>query len=178
MGNRLETKNNNFTDKAKRMFSTGYDSLLFTSEGIENFRKRYNFQPTVEDETKSRELYAAAEIAGITANMVRHTKQELKNYFTVEEAILICKALNGFSLDREWSIKSKVYIEIESCIRHSYFRYEVDTKKLLEKISNLTEFQCFVVVVMTRDFFTLEGHRFTNEDVKRIFNIEIEPKQQ
>jgi hypothetical protein len=176
MVNRLETKNNNITDKANSMFSAGYGSLLFTSKGIENFRKRYDFKPTVEDETKSRELFAAAEIAGITANMVNHTKQELKNYFAVEEAILICECLNGFSFDREWSIKRKIYIEIESYIGHSYFRYEVDTKKLLGKISNLTEFQCFVVVVMVRDFFALEGNKVTDEDVKKIFNIEKESK--
>ena len=172
MGNRLETKNNNFIDKAKRMFSTGYDSLLFTSEGIENFRKRYNFQPTVEDETKSRELYAAAEIAGITANMVRHTKREIKDYFTVEEAILICRCLNGFYLDRELSIKTKVYIEIEDYLKYTPFREEVCAKELLRKISNLTEFQCFVVVIMVRDFFALEGNKVTDEYVKEIFNIE------
>jgi len=151
---------------------------LFSTEGLNNFRKRFDYKAELEDAEECRELYAAAEVAGITANMVNHTKQELKNYFTVEEAILICECLNGFSFDREWSIKSKIYIEIESYIRHSYFRYEVDTKKLLEKISNLTEFQCFVVVIMTCDFFSFEGNKVTDEDVKRIFNIETDPKQQ
>jgi hypothetical protein len=172
MGNILETKNNNIADKANSMFSTGYGSLLFTSKGIENFRKRYDFKPTVEDETKSRELFAAAEIAGITANMVRYTKLELKDYFTVDEAILICKALNGFSLDREMSIKRKVYIEIEDYFKYTPFREDVSAEELLRKISNLTEFQCFVVVVMVNDFFAHEGSKFTDEYVKEIFNIE------
>ena len=166
MENRLETKNNNIADKANSMFSTGYGSLLFTSKGIENFRKRYDFKPTVEDETKIRELFAAAEIAGITANMVRYTKLELKDYFTVDEAILICKALNGFSLDREMSIKTKVYVEIEDYFKYTPFR-EVCAKELLRKISNLTEFQCFVVVIMVRDFFALEGNKVTDEYVKK-----------
>ncbi|HOL22469.1 MAG TPA: hypothetical protein PLQ41_06415 [bacterium] len=171
MGNILETKNNNVADKASDMFSTGYGSLLFTSKGIENFRKRYDFKPTVEDEIKIRELFAAAEIAGITANMLRYTKLELKDYFTVDEAILICKALNGFSLDREISIKTKIYIEIEDYFKYTPFREDVCAEELLRKISNLTEFQCFVVAVMVNDFF---AHRseLTDEDVKEIFNIE------
>jgi len=176
MNNRIETQNDNSMDKAMRMFSTGFDSLLFTSEGIENFRKRYSFQPIVEDINESRELYAATEIAGITAVMVNHTKQELKDYFTVEEAILTCKGLNGFWLDRQWSIKSKIYIEIDSYIRHSNYRDKSIAKRLLKKIDNLTEFQCFVVVVMTRDFFSSEGSEFTDEDVKNIFNISTNEK--
>lgn len=170
--------NKDCKDKSIRMFSTGFDSLLFTSQGIENFNKRYNFKPSVQDITESRELYAATEIAGMTAMMVNCTKQELKNHFTVEEANLICKGLNGFWLDRHWSIKSKIYIEIESYFRYSNFRDKSVERRLLRKINNLTEFQCFVVVVMTRDFFALEGNGFTNEDIRRIFNIEAEEKIQ
>jgi len=53
MENRLETKNNNIADKANSMFSTGYGSLLFTSKGIENFRKRYDSSQQLKMKQKS-----------------------------------------------------------------------------------------------------------------------------
>lgn len=158
--------------KSTRLFSTRFDSLLFSSEGLNNFRKRFDYKPKIEDAEKCRELYAAAEIAGVTANLVNCTKQELKNYFTVEEAILICECLNGSCLEKNISIKYKMYIEIADYIKYSIFEYEVDTKELLKKVANLTEFQCFVVFTMTRDFYGREDNRFTDEDVKKIFNIE------
>ena len=56
----------------------------------------------MEDETKSRELYAAGN-SGITANIKTH-KQELRIISQLRKQSLFT-ILNGFSLDREWSIK-------------------------------------------------------------------------
>jgi hypothetical protein len=103
------------------------------------------------------------------------TKEELKNYFTKEEASLLIDVTNSH-LYQPISPKSSLLL----CVQDGDFyeglgeKWEVDIKKLLEKISKLTEYQSHCVFLMCNEFWGLDDetrNKDFNKSLRYIFRI-------
>lgn len=110
--------------------------------------------------------------------LTRYTKKELINYFTIEEAELIIACLNGTMYEVNTINPKAVLIgNVEdSIVLEGYDSYyKVDKKIILNKLYNLSEFQCYLVIKMVSEFWNLPINERQGEKmilaIKRIFLI-------
>ena len=103
---------------------------------------------------------------------VKLTKDELKNYFTKEEALMLISLFNGTYLSNFSSAKEKLISEVRAAIYYESVDdvYNVDDEKLIDKLEKLTEFQAFTVLSMIEEAF-FQG-KASDAEIRKIFNID------
>ncbi|MEG1482624.1 hypothetical protein [Clostridium sp.] len=103
--------------------------------------------------------------------MRKYTKVELANYFSIEECQLICEIFKGSSYPPGISPKMVITDCIERCcvVDEVDKKWNVDKYKLINKLDHLTEFQCYLVILNTQEFWEEE----TQNDQDRIRKIFI-----
>ena len=102
---------------------------------------------------------------------VKLTKDELKNYFAKEEALMLISLFNGTYLSNFSSAKEKLISEVRAAIYYESVDdvYNVDDEKLIDKLEKLTEFQAFTVLSMIEEAF-FQG-KASDVEIRKIFNI-------
>jgi hypothetical protein len=126
---------------------------------------------------KSDRTQKLKEIVNSTSNILRYTKKELINYFTVNEVRLILESLKNINYDSKMiEPKTFLYNNIENSIvlEKLDIKFEVDKELLLKNISSLVEYQAYTIIKMT-----LEYDKYKNIDIdedievlKKIFTID------
>lgn len=117
------------------------------------------------------------ELVKVSSSMIKYTRIEMMNYFSVAEACLIVDVLNGTLYSGDGNPKAILYGNVEDGILLEDVdqKWGVDKDKLLEKINNLTEYQCYVVIANAFEFWdsaieTVEDD--FKERLSRIFLIQ------
>lgn len=109
------------------------------------------------------------------SDMLAHTKTKLVNYFTIEEAKLICSITNGYLYQSNLAPKMCVIGNTEDGIKYENLdiEYNVDKKIILDKLHRLTEFESFTVLTMGFEFWGTPDDRYEDfiGTIKRIFQI-------
>ena len=109
--------------------------------------------------------------------IMRYTLKELRNYFKAKEATLIAETLKDDLYDIN-IISPKIFLlsKISDTIEIEKFDqlYGVDGVKLMEKLKNLSEFQCYIVIKFSRDFWqvSLSSENDSSNLLKQIFLID------
>lgn len=119
--------------------------------------------------------YRAEEMLLTLKSMYEWTKNELKNYFTFEEAWCVFRAFGTSSADTITERpKDMLNMQIEDT-----FIYEphdelsqVGIKTVHEKIKALTEYQCYVVIMLCFEYKNNADLLSTHEEFKKTFLIE------
>lgn len=81
-------------------------------------------------------------------DVINYTKTEIMNYFKENELLLIANCLKNSFYNPRTSPKMTLAANIEDSIalNNSNNTYNVDEGQLLEKINNLSEFQCYTII--------------------------------
>lgn len=87
---------------------------------------------------------------------------ELKGYFSHAEEIFITNVLNGFIYTLNYDNKEVLWLEVHDAIdlAGDGTQYNVDGNEILNKISNLTDFQAFTVMTLAQlsfDYIDFNG---------------------
>jgi hypothetical protein len=132
------------------------------------------FQNKIEkDEALTQEeLTIASYLLSYLATQINLTKNELKNYFTKEEALMLISLFTNTYLNNFSSGKEKLISNIRAAIYYESIDgiFNIDGEKLINKLENLTEFQAFTVLSMIEEAF-FQG-KVSDEEMKKIFNID------
>lgn len=153
-----------------------YDTL--SEMAVESKTKGEKDKNSISDHVRlAIKQYLGAAKPEILDYLFKYTKRELINYFTVEEATLIIASLNG-TLYEISMINPKIVLigNVEDSIDLDGFDslYQVDKKMLLDKLSKLSEFQSYMVLNMSFEFWEeASGNPLDecNQRLKRIFLI-------
>lgn len=109
--------------------------------------------------------------------IMRYTMKELRNYFKTKEATLIAATLKDSIYDINL-ISPKIFLlsKISDSIEIEKFDqvYGVDGTKFMEKLTNLSEFQCYIVIKMSSDFWkaSLDPENDLDNTLKQTFLID------
>lgn len=89
-------------------------------------------------------------------SMFNLTRREISNLFTSEEALALCHALSGKSIDASVSVKRILfYVFSDACTYDKiHEKWDINRDHLLTKVHNLTEFQAYTVVLLAAKFDT------------------------
>ena len=119
-------------------------------------------------------------------NLYKNTKTQLAKYFTINEAAMIVECAGEYTLVptmRVSSYKELLLNQVKRGIEkyNSHQKYQVDEDILINKLKQLTEFECFTVIKMADEWERewLEDRnsgRVSNgpERTMKIFGIEEE----
>ena len=118
------------------------------------------------------EMTIASYLLSYLPTQVKLTKDELKNYFTEDEALMLSSLFTDTYLTNFSSAKEKLISEVRAAIYYESVDnvYNVDGEKLINKLEKLTEFQAFTVLTMIEEVF-FQG-KVSDEEMKKIFNID------
>ncbi|AFK86095.1 hypothetical protein V6B95_13200 [Thermoanaerobacterium saccharolyticum] len=132
------------------------------------------FQNKIEkDEALTQEeLTIASYLLSYLPTQVNLTKNELKNYFTKEEVLVLISLFTSTYLCNFSSAKEKLISNVRAAIYYESIDgiFNIDGEKLINKLENLTEFQAFTVLSMIEEAF-FQG-KVSDEEMKKIFNID------
>ena len=127
------------------------------------------------------------QIIRVLNKVYQSTKLELKNYFTLEEAWLICAVFANYMYTPIVTEKEFMYYNLKDFFRFELHpsEFNVDENTLFEKILNLTEFQVLTVMRMAFEFkVSPERPKFSDSDeedmafIRKIFMIDPVPSNQ
>jgi len=106
-------------------------------------------------------------------NIIQNTKSELVNFFTLDEALLLSASTDGsvrynFSSAKESLIDdvSEYYTYINLDVSFNVFQAD-----MLSKLDNLTKHQAYCVYQMCFEYWENSEEHRTDENLKRIFQI-------
>lgn len=132
------------------------------------------FQNKIEkDEALTQEeLTIASYLLSYLPTQVNLTKNELKNYFTKEEVLVLISLFTSTYLCNFSSAKEKLISNVRAAIYYESIDgiFNIDGEKLINKLENLTEFQAFTVLSTIEEAF-FQG-KVSDEEMKKIFNID------
>jgi hypothetical protein len=125
-----------------------------------------------EEALTQEEMTIASYLLSYLPTQVKLTKDELKNYFTEDEALMLSSLFTDTYLTNFSSAKEKLISEVRAAIYYESVDnvYNVDGEKLINKLEKLTEFQAFTVLTMIEEVF-FQG-KVSDEEMKKIFNID------
>ena len=109
-------------------------------------------------------------------DLTKYSVPEIKNYFTVEEAAALCDMENGTFHTTSVPPKLSLYSNFETACKYEALdkKWGIDKDKMLEKLSNLTQFQAFMVQTLTAVFWDRNSITFEMKDIADIFFIDYE----
>ena len=108
----------------------------------------------------------------------RYTKKELRNYFSLPEVFLIATALKGTLYDVT-TISPKIVLLSKITdlmdLDNFHLKYNVNKEVLTNKLQKLSEFQCYIVIKMSLDFWSTCGDyndsEYINANLMKFFLI-------
>lgn len=88
--------------------------------------------------------------------LINKTKKELKDMFSVEEALLLVISIKDVKQNFEITQKALLLKSVWDAIVVLDLdkKYNIDKTKFLKKLEGLTEFQCFVVIYMCYEYWS------------------------
>ncbi len=124
-----------------------------------------------EEALTQEEMTIASYLLSYLPTQVKLTKDELKNYFTEDEALMLSSLFTDTYLTNFSSAKEKLISEVRAAIYYESVDnvYNVDGEKLINKLEKLTEFQAFTVLTMIEEVF-FQG-KASDTEIRKIFNI-------
>jgi hypothetical protein len=124
-----------------------------------------------EEALTQEEMTIASYLLSYLPTQVKLTKDELKNYFTKEEALMLISLFNSTYLSNFSSAKEKLISEVRAAIYYEPINdvYNIDGEKLINKLEKLTEFQAFTVLSMIEEAY-FQG-KASDTEIRKIFNI-------
>lgn len=125
-----------------------------------------------EEALTQEEMTIASYLLSYLPTQVKLTKDELKNYFTKEEALMLISLFTSTYLSNFSSAKEKLISDARAAIYYESVDdvYNSGVEKLIGKLEKLTEFQAFTVLSMIEEVF-FQG-KVSDEEMKKIFNID------
>ncbi len=125
-----------------------------------------------EEALTQEEMTIASYLLSYLPTQVKLTKDELKNYFTKEEALMLISLFTSTYLYNFSSAKEKLISDARAAIYYESVDdvYNSGGEKLISKLEKLTEFQAFTVLSMIEEAF-FQG-KVSEEEIKKIFNID------
>jgi hypothetical protein len=125
-----------------------------------------------EEALTQEEMTIASYLLSYLPTQVKLTKDELKNYFTEDEALMLSSLFTDTYLTNFSSAKEKLISEVRAAIYYESIDdvYNIDGEKLISKLEKLTEFQAFTVLSMIEEAF-FQG-KASDAEIRKIFNID------
>ncbi|WP_457945393.1 hypothetical protein [Caproiciproducens sp. LBM24188] len=125
-----------------------------------------------EEALTQEEMTIASYLLSYLPTQVKLTKDELKNYFTKEEALMLISLFTSTYLYNFSAAKEKLISDAKAAVYYESFDdvYNSGGEKLISKLEKLTEFQAFTVLSMIEEVF-FQG-KVSDEEMKKIFNID------
>lgn len=100
-----------------------------------------------------------SEIVKSHFKMLEREELRLKNYFTENEWKLIYDACNGTIFSNNIQFKAQLYYNVADAIElYNYnIKWDVNKNEILNKIQNLSEFECYAITILVEKFFYQES---------------------
>jgi len=121
--------------------------------------------------------YKVSEMVNSLHSTSIQTRLELKNYFTVNEAAVLCDIHNGY-INPSYEISKQLLILnfIDACeLEHIDEKWNIDKYVLINKLEKLTTFQVYVVKLLINMFWDSEDKSKTiMKKIAEIFLIDYE----
>jgi len=155
----------------KRVFES-FPRFVYSNSIINECGSYFQNKIDKEETLTQEEMTIASYLLSYLPTQVKLTKDELKNYFTKEEALMLISLFNGTYLSNFSSAKEKLISEVRAAIYYESVNdvYNVDGEKLIDKLEKLTEFQAFTVLSMIEEAF-FQG-KASDVEIRKIFNID------
>ncbi len=149
-----------------------FPRLVYSNSNIKECGGYFQNKIKKDEALTQEELTISSYLLSYLPTQTNLTKNELKNYFTKEEALVLISLFTGTYLCNFSSAKEKLITEVRAAIYYEHIdeTYKIDGKKLINKLENLTEFQAFTVLSMIEESFFLG--KMSDEEMKKIFNID------